>query len=400
MKGGLTVVLANKIKSLTPSPTLAISATAAQLKKEGHDVIGLGVGEPDFNTPDYITAAAKQAIDEGRTKYTPAGGLIELKGVISQKLKQDNQLDYMTDEIIVTTGAKHALYTLFQVLLNEGEEVIVPAPYWVSYPEQIKLAGGNPVIVNTLEDKQFKLTPEQLEAAITQKTKALIINSPSNPTGMMYSKEELQKIGDICVKHDILIVSDEIYEKLIYTDEKHVSMAQLSPELKNKTIVVNGVSKSHAMTGWRIGYAAGPKAIIKAMLDYVSHSTSNPTSIAQYAAIAAYNTESDPTVEMRKIFSDRLNTLYDLIIDIPGITCDKPSGAFYLFPNVEKAVKLNGFNNTDDWAKALLEEEKVAIVPGSGFGFPDNIRLSYATSKDLLIEAAERIHRFVTSHQK
>lgn len=400
MKGGLTVVLANKIKSLTPSPTLAISATAAQLKKEGHDVIGLGVGEPDFNTPDYITAAAKQAIDEGRTKYTPAGGLIELKEVISQKLKQDNQLDYMTDEIIVTTGAKHALYTLFQVLLNEGEEVIVPAPYWVSYPEQIKLAGGNPVIVNTLEDKQFKLTPEQLEAAITQKTKALIINSPSNPTGMMYSKEELQKIGDICVKHDILIVSDEIYEKLIYTDEKHVSMAQLSPELKNKTIVVNGVSKSHAMTGWRIGYAAGPKAIIKAMLDYVSHSTSNPTSIAQYAAIAAYNTESDPTVEMRKIFSDRLNTLYDLIIDIPGITCDKPSGAFYLFPNVEKAVKLNGFNNTDDWAKALLEEEKVAIVPGSGFGFPDNIRLSYATSKDLLIEAAERIHRFVTSHQK
>ena len=400
MKGGLTVVLANKIKSLTPSPTLAISATAAQLKKEGHDVIGLGVGEPDFNTPDYITAAAKQARDEGRTKYTPAGGLIELKEVISQKLKQDNQLDYMTDEIIVTTGAKHALYTLFQVLLNEGEEVIVPAPYWVSYPEQIKLAGGNPVIVNTLEDKQFKLTPEQLEAAITQKTKALIINSPSNPTGMMYSKEELQKIGDICVKHDILIVSDEIYEKLIYTDEKHVSMAQLSPELKNKTIVVNGVSKSHAMTGWRIGYAAGPKAIIKAMLDYVSHSTSNPTSIAQYAAIAAYNTESDPTVEMRKIFSDRLNTLYDLIIDIPGITCDKPSGAFYLFPNVEKAVKLNGFNNTDDWAKALLEEEKVAIVPGSGFGFPDNIRLSYATSKDLLIEAAERIHRFVTSHQK
>src|SRR5690625_16823 len=391
--------LASRVKSLTPSPTLEISAKAQQLKKEGYDVIGLGVGEPDFNTPNIIIEAAKLAMDEGKTKYTPSSGIPELKQAISKKLKQDNNLLYNPEEIIVTTEAKYALYTLFQVLLNKGDEVIVPAPYWVSYPEQIKLAGGEPVVVETSEASQFKLTPEQLESQITEKTKALIINSPSNPTGMMYDEKELLAIGEICLKNNIIIVSDEIYEKLIYTAEKHVSMAQLSPKLKKNTVIINGVSKSHAMTGWRIGYAAGPQDIVKAMTNFVSHATSNPTSISQYATLAAYETDTDPTLEMRTVFSDRLDTLYNMIINVPGITCDKPSGAFYLFPNVKEAVKMNGFTSTDEWVKALLEEEKVALVPGSGFGSPANVRLSYSTSKDLLIEAAERIERFVTSHQ-
>lgn len=392
--------LADRVKTLTPSPTLAISAKAKELQKQGYDIIGLGVGEPDFNTPDYIIKAAERAMQNGMTKYTPSGGITELKEAIINKFKTDNQLNYSTEEIIVTTGAKHALYTLFQVLLNEDDEVIVPAPYWVSYPEQIKLAGGKPTIVNALEINNFKITPEQLEEAITDKTKALIINSPSNPTGMMYNQEELIKLGDICLKHDILIVSDEIYEKLIYTDDQHVSITQLSEELKEQTILINGVSKSHAMTGWRIGYAAGPTKVIKAMTSLASQSTSNPTSISQYAALAAYQEfESEAMEVMKREFSERLELLYKLLVDIPGITCVKPNGAFYLFPNVREASRLNGFEQVDDWVKALLEEENVALVPGSGFGAPDNVRLSYATSADLLKEAAKRIRRFVQRHQ-
>lgn len=390
--------LANRVQSLTPSSTLAISAKAKALKQQGHDVIGLGVGEPDFNTPDFINEAAIEAIHQGMTKYTPASGTAELKQAIVKKLKSDNRLDYKTNEIVVTSGAKHALFTLFQVVLNPGDEVIIPTPYWVSYPEQVKLAQGNPIYVEGLEKNAFKITPEQLEAAITNKTKAVIINSPSNPTGMMYNKEELQALGDICLKNGILIVSDEIYEKLIYTSDEHISIASLSADLWNQTIVINGVSKSHAMTGWRIGYAAGPVNIIKAMSDHVSHATSNPNSIAQHAACAAYRAEIDPTIEMRKVFKDRLDTLHSLLEDIPYITCKKPKGAFYLFPNVKQAAQQSGFSSVDEWVKALLEEEKVALVPGSGFGAPDNVRLSYATSKEVLIEAAERIKRFVTKH--
>ncbi|MGM8211591.1 pyridoxal phosphate-dependent aminotransferase [Virgibacillus sp. W0430] len=391
--------LANRVNTLTPSSTLAISAKAKELKQQGFDVIGLGVGEPDFNTPAYIIEAAKSAMDNGQTKYTPTGGVAELKTTIAKKFSEDNSLNYESNEIIVTTGAKHALFTLFQAILNDGDEVIVPAPYWVSYPEQIKLAGGKPVFVPALEENNFKLSPEQLEGAITAKTKGIIINSPSNPTGMMYTKEELQKIGDVCLKNDLLIISDEIYEKLIYTDDKHISIAQLSSELKDQTVIINGVSKSHAMTGWRIGYAAGPEPIIKAMTNHASHATSNPTSIAQYAALAAYEAEFDPTVQMRKTFSERLEKLYQLLIDIPGISCKKPNGAFYLFPNVKEAAEMNGFQTVDDWVEALLEEEKVALVPGSGFGAPDNVRLSYATSIDILEEAAKRIKRFVINNQ-
>ncbi|MGP4107459.1 pyridoxal phosphate-dependent aminotransferase [Virgibacillus sp. L01] len=391
--------LANRVKTLTPSSTLAITAKAKELKSQGHDVIGLGAGEPDFNTPDYIIRAAENAMKNGFTKYTPSGGILELREAIVSKFSQDNELDYSTDQIIVTTGAKHALYTLFQVLLNENDEVIVPAPYWVSYPEQIKLAGGTPVVVDAHESNNFKLTPEQLEAAITTKTKAFILNSPSNPTGMMYNEEELRKLGEICLKHNILIVSDEIYEKLIYTSDEHVSIAAISNQLKEQTVIVNGVSKSHAMTGWRIGYAAGPKEIIKAMTNLASHSTSNPTSIAQYAAFAAYDSKEDPNAEMRKTFSERLELSLELLNDIPGISCIRPKGAFYLFPNVMEAVKSNGFESVDKWVTALLEEEKVALVPGSGFGAPNNVRLSYATSIDLLEEAAKRIKRFVLNHQ-
>nr|WP_202395634.1 pyridoxal phosphate-dependent aminotransferase [Virgibacillus halodenitrificans]CDQ35669.1 Aspartate aminotransferase [Virgibacillus halodenitrificans] len=390
--------LAKRVKTLTPSTTLAITAKAKELKMQGHDVIGLGAGEPDFNTPEYILEAAEKAMHDGLTKYTPSGGVAELKKAIINKFQTDNNLEYNADEVIVTTGAKHALYTLFQVILNDEDEVIVPAPYWVSYPEQIKLAGGKPVIISAKEENEFKITPQALEEAINPSTKAVIINSPSNPTGMVYNEQELRELGEICMKHDILIVSDEIYEKLLYTGDTHVSIAQLSPELKEQTIVINGVSKSHSMTGWRIGYAAGTSKIIKAMTNLASHSTSNPTSIAQYAALAAYSANEDPVKEMKKTFDERLNLLYKLLVDIPGVTCQKPKGAFYLFPNVREAATNNGFDSVDDWVNALLEEEKVALVPGSGFGSPDNVRLSYATSTEALEEAAKRIKRFVSEH--
>ncbi|AUJ26436.1 pyridoxal phosphate-dependent aminotransferase [Virgibacillus dokdonensis] len=392
--------LANRVKTLTPSSTLAITAKAKELKQQGHDVIALGAGEPDFNTPEPILRAAEKAMNEGKTKYTPSGGIVELKQAIVNKFQKDNQLEYTKEQIIVTTGAKHALYTLFQVLLNEGDEVIIPTPYWVSYPEQVKLAGGTPVFIPAKEENLFKLTPQELEAAITSKTKAIIINSPSNPTGMMYNKDELKQLGDICLKHDLLIVSDEIYEKLIYSGEDHVSIAQLSPELKAQTVIINGVSKSHSMTGWRIGYAVGPNEIIKAMTSLASHSTSNPTSIAQYAALAAYQMDDSFNEEMKGVFSHRLESLYQLLTEIPGVSCVKPEGAFYLFPNVKEAVRKSGFSNVDDWAKALLEKEKVALIPGSGFGAPNNVRLSYATSMEALEEAAKRIKHFILHYKK
>jgi aspartate aminotransferase len=394
------MILANRVSSLTPSATLEITAKAKELKAAGHDVIGLGAGEPDFNTPEHIIEAAVKAMNEGHTKYTATGGLPALKQEIMKKFKNDQGLDYDANEIIVCSGAKHALYTLFQVILNKGDEVIIPTPYWVSYPEQVKLAEGVPVFVEGLEENQFKITPQQLRDAITDKTKAVIINSPSNPTGMIYTREELEALGKVCLEHNILIVSDEIYEKLIYGNHQHVSIAEISSELKEITIIINGVSKSHSMTGWRIGYAAGNKEIIKAMTNLASHSTSNPTTIAQYGAIAAYSGPQDEVEMMRKAFEERLNKIYEQLIKIPGFTCIKPQGAFYLFPNIKKAAEMTGFQNVDDFVKALLDEEKVALVPGSGFGAPNNVRLSYATSLDLLEKAMERIHRFVVTHQK
>ncbi|RPF55795.1 pyridoxal phosphate-dependent aminotransferase [Aquisalibacillus elongatus] len=392
--------LAKRVQSLTPSSTLAITSKAKALKADGHDVIGLGAGEPDFNTPKYILEAAKTAMDEGKTKYTPAGGLVELKDAIIEKFKHDQNLDFNRDEVIVTTGAKHALYTLFQVLLNKDDEVIIPIPYWVSYPEQVKLSEGVPVYIKAQESNQFKITPEQLEASITDRTKAFVINSPSNPTGVLYSEEELRALGEVAVKHNIWIVSDEIYEKLIYGGKQHQSIAASTKEIKDKTIIINGVSKSHSMTGWRIGYAAGNSEVIKAMSNLVSHATSNPTSIAQHAAIAAYTHGEEEIERMNKAFEERLHKLYNWIVEIPNVTCVKPDGAFYLFPNVKQVVENSPFKTTDEWVAKLLEEEKVALVPGSGFGAEDNIRLSYANSLDQLEEAAKRIKKFVETHTK
>lgn len=383
--------------ALTPSTTLAITAKAKELKEKGEDVIGLGAGEPDFNTPQHILDAAVKSMNEGHTKYTPSAGLPALKKAIINKFETDQGLSYKPNEVIVGNGAKHVLYTLFQVILNDGDEVIIPTPYWVSYPEQVKLAGGVPVYVDGLEQNHFKITPQQLKEAITDKTKAVIINSPSNPTGVLYTEKELLELGKVCLEEDILIVSDEIYEKLVYGSAQHVSIAQLSPDLKEQTIVINGVSKSHSMTGWRIGYAAGNKQVVEAMTNLASHSTSNPTTTAQYAAIAAYNGSQEPVEEMRQAFEKRLEIIYDKLVAIPGFTCVKPQGAFYLYPNVKNAAELTGFNSVDDFVEALLVEAKVAVIPGSGFGTPDNIRLSYATSLEQLEKAVERIGQFVTA---
>jgi aspartate aminotransferase len=394
---GMEVNLAKRVLALTPSSTLAITAKAKELKEQGVDVIGLGAGEPDFNTPQHIIDAAVQSMNEGHTKYTPSAGLPALKKAIIGKFEKDQSITYKLNEIIVANGAKHALYTLFQVLLNEGDEVIIPTPYWVSYPEQVKLAGGVPVYIEGSEENEYKITAEQLIKSITKKTKALIINSPSNPTGILYTAEELFELGKVCLEENIIIVSDEIYEKLVYGGQKHVSIAQLSPELKNQTIIINGVSKSHSMTGWRIGYAAGNQKIIEAMTNLASHSTSNPTTTAQYASIAAYNGPMEPVEEMRQAFENRLEFIFDKLVAIPGFSCVKPQGAFYLFPNVKKASELTGFTSVDDFVTALLVDAKVAVIPGSGFGTPDNIRLSYATSLEQFEKAVARIQRYVES---
>ena len=388
-------VLAERVKTLTPSTTLAITAKAKALKAEGIDVIGLGAGEPDFNTPRNILDAAIDSMEKGLTKYTPAGGLPVLKQAIIDKLQRDNNLTYAPNEVMVGVGAKHVLYTLFQVLLNEGDEVIIPIPYWVSYPEQVKIAGGVPVYVEATAEQNYKMTPAQLRAAITEKTKAVIINSPSNPTGMIYSQEELTALAAVAVEKDILIVSDEIYEKLVYGGVKHFSIAQVSPEVKARTIVVNGVAKSHSMTGWRIGYGAGDAAIIKAMTDLASHSTSNATTTAQYAAVEAYNGSQDAVEQMRQAFEARLEKVFPQVEAIPGFSVIRPQGAFYLLPDVTEAAQKTGFASVDEFASALLTEANVAVIPGSGFGAPRTIRLSYATSLDLIEEAIRRIDTFV-----
>lgn len=392
-------LLAKRVKQLTPSTTLAITAKAKALKASGKDVIGLGAGEPDFNTPERIIDAACQAARDGDTKYTPSGGTVALKDAIIEKTKRDSGLSFERNEVMVASGAKHALYALFQAILDEGDEVIVPAPYWVSYPEQIKLADGEPVLVDTNEETSFKLTPTQLESAITARTKAVILNSPSNPTGMIYTKEELQALADVVLRHNLLVVSDEIYEKLIYGDASFVSIATL-PNMRERTIIINGVSKSHAMTGWRIGYAVGDAKIIGAMTNLASHSTSNPTSVAQAAAVEAYNGPQEDVEMMRQSFEERLEIVYDRLVKIPGITCLKPQGAFYLYANAKVAATESGYDTVDAWCEAVLEEANVALVPGSGFGQDDYVRLSYATELKRVLEALDRVEDFVTKRAR
>lgn len=386
--------LSQRVQKLTPSSTLAITAKANELKAAGQAVIGLAAGEPDFNTPENIIQAAFKAVEEGKTKYTPAGGLPKLKEAIQQKLERDEGLRYELNEIMVASGAKHALYNLFQSILDEGDEVIIPIPFWVSYPEQVKLAGGEPVYVTTDESTEFKVTADQLDSVLSDKTKAIILNTPSNPTGAIYSKEELQAVADWAVQHQVIVVSDEIYETLVY-DGEHISIAALGDDIKKLTVIINGVSKSHSMTGWRIGYAAGDRQLIKAMTDLASHSTSNPTTPSQWAAIEAYEGDQTFLREMNKTFKSRLDAIYPQLMEIPGIECIKPKGAFYLYPNVKETVRLCGLDNADQFVEELLESSLVAVVPGSSFGSPDNIRLSYATDLESMTEAIKRIKQFV-----
>lgn len=388
-----------KAKNINPSITLSITAKAKALKAEGVDVVSFGAGEPDFNTPRNIIDSAFKAMEEGKTKYTPTSGIIELREAICKKLKRDNGLKYNANQIIVSTGAKQCLADVFMAILNPGDEVIVPTPYWVSYPELIKLADGIPVFVEADEDANYKYTLEALEKVVSDKTKALVLNTPNNPTGTIYNKEELEVIAEFAKKHDIIIISDEMYEKLIYDGEKHISIASLSQDAYERTIVINGVSKAYSMTGWRIGYAAAKEEIIKLMTSIQSHVTSNPNSIAQYASIEALNGPTDELEKMILEFDNRRKFMINRIDEIEGLDIIYPKGAFYLMINVSNyyGKNINGktINSSLDFSAELLDEEKVAVIPGSAFGLDNYIRLSYATAKKEIEEGLDRIERFV-----
>lgn len=388
-------MLSKRAQDVKPSPTLVIDSKAKALKASGVDVVNFGVGEPDFDTPENVKQAAVRAINEGFTKYTPAGGIDPLKDAIIAKLSRDNGLTYARDEVIVSCGAKHSLYNIAQALFGPGDEVIVPAPYWVSYPDQIMLNDATPVIVKTREEDGFVLDPAALEAAVTPRTKALILNSPSNPTGFTYDRRAIEKVAAIACRKNFMVVSDEIYEKLVYDGAVHVSIASLDREIRDRTIVVNGLSKSHAMTGWRIGYAAGPKQVIKAMTDIQSQSTSNPNSIAQKAAVEALNGPQESVAVMHREFDARRRYLVGALNAMPGLSCRTPNGAFYAFPNCSKLLGTRAGDraiaSSGDLALYLLDVARVAAVPGSAFGDDRYIRLSYATSMDNLRKGVARI---------
>jgi Aspartate/tyrosine/aromatic aminotransferase len=394
------VRLAARIAKIKPSETLAITAKTNALRAQGRDVIGFGAGEPDFDTPVNIKNAAIKAIESGFTKYTPVGGTDELKDAIVAKLKRDSSLEYKRSQIVVSCGAKHTLYNLAQALFDEGDEVIIPAPYWVSYPDIVVLACGRPVIVNTKEKEGFKMKPEQLKAAITKHTRAVIINSPANPTGAAYSPEELKAIAAILMDKDILVISDDIYEKIFYAKFPFADIASVESKMKDKTIVVNGVSKTYAMTGWRIGYAAGPEEIVAAINKIQSQNTSNPTSISQKAALEAISGDQSGVEKMVREFQKRRNVIVDALHDIPGVRCFSPEGAFYVFPNVSniygRSYKGKKITNSAELIDYLLDEANVAAVPGAAFGSDDHIRLSYATSLANIEEGLKRIKNAVT----
>ncbi|MCL2335518.1 MAG: pyridoxal phosphate-dependent aminotransferase [Endomicrobia bacterium] len=393
--------ISNRVQSIKPSPTLAIDAKAKALQQKGVDVINFGAGEPDFDTPSNIRQAAIAAINAGFTKYCPVAGTPDLKKAIIEKLKRDNNLEYTADEIVVSCGAKHSLYNLFQSVINDGDEIIVPAPYWVSYTDMVILAGGKPVILQTSDKEDFKIKPEAVKKAITPKTKAIVINSPSNPTGATYTHDELKEIVKVCVAAKILMISDEIYEKLVYDNFKFCSTASVMPEAKALTVVVNGVSKAYSMTGWRIGYAAGPKDIIAAMTKIQSQSTSNATSISLKASTEALNGKQEDVEMMRKEFEKRRNYIVDRLNAMPGITCTKPSGAFYVFPNVSKLIGKNfggkTVKNDMEFTDFLLEKAEIAVVPGSSFGAEGYIRISYATSMELIKKGMDRLETALKS---
>ena len=387
--------VSRRAQSIKASSTLAISAKAAELKAQGKDMVTFGVGEPDFDTPAHIREAAKKAIDEGKTRYTPAAGTPALRKAVC-----DNGLDYEPAQVVISNGAKHSLMNAFMAILNEGDEVIIPAPFWLSYAEMVKIAGGVPVVVHTKKENNFMLTKEELEGAYTAKTKALILTSPSNPTGMISSLEDLQMVADFAVAHDIFVISDEIYEKLIYDEgKKHISIASLGKEIYDRTIVINGVSKSYAMTGWRIGFAAAPLEVAKLMASLQSHMASNPNSIAQEATLAALEGPQDCVAEMCKEFKKRRDYIYEREEAIPMISALKPEGAFYLFVDVSgtygKSYEGTEIHSAADFAAILIAEKYVAVVPCADFGMPDYIRLSYATDMEQIKKGMDRIEEMV-----
>ncbi len=389
--------LAQRIGRIKPSPTLAITAKANALRAEGRDIIGFGAGEPDFDTPENIKGAAVKAIQDGFTKYTPVGGTDELKDAIIAKMSRDHGLPYNRSQVVVSCGAKHSLYNLIQILCEEGDEVIVPAPYWVSYVDIVLLAGATPVIIDTPEEGGFKLTPELLKKAVTDRTKAIIINSPSNPTGSAYHRSELEALAAVIEPTAMTVISDDIYEKILYDGFEFFSIASVSEAMKKRTVVVNGVSKAYAMTGWRIGYAAGPEEIIAAITKLQSQNTSNPTSIAQKASVEALNGDQSAVAMMVKAFRERRDVIVVALNAIPAISCRLPQGAFYVFPNVSslygRSYQGKKIANSSDLAAYLLDEADVAVVPGADFGNDNYIRLSYATSLKLIEEGIKRIEK-------
>ncbi len=391
--------LSKRGQMIDESLTLAVSAKAKKLKADGHDVIGFGAGEPDFDTPEHIGKAGKEAIDRGYTNYTPASGTNELKKAVQKKFKRDNGLKYDLKQIIISNGAKHCLFNSFQAILNEGDEVIIPLPYWVSYPEMVKMGGGTPKFIQAKENNDFKIDIEDLRSEINKNTKALILNSPNNPTGCVYTRRELEKIANLAVEKEFLVISDEIYEEIIYDDKEHVSIAALGEEIKKHTIVINGMSKAYAMTGWRIGFSAGPHEIIKIMSNIQSHSTSNPNSIAQYASKAGLEGSKESIFDMVETFQERRNFMVEKVNEIPHISCTKPYGAFYVMVNIENlfgsSYQSQEIKGSMSFADLFLETKKVAVVPGKAFGQDKFIRLSYAASLEDIKEGLKRLKEFI-----
>lgn len=388
----MTIALSHRVQQIKPSPTLAMTQRASELKAAGKNIISLSVGEPDFDTPQHIKDGAIHALNQGFTKYTAVDGIPSLKQSIIKKFAHDNQLQYEMKQILVSCGAKHSLYNLFAALLNPGDEVIIPAPYWVSYPDMVMINEAKPVVLETTLEQKFKISPAQLEQAITPKTRLVILNSPSNPSGIAYSKAELTALGEILLRHpQIVIVTDDIYEKILWTREPFCNILNACPALYDRTVVVNGVSKSYAMTGWRIGYAAGPASLIAAMKNIQSQSTSNPTSIAQVATQVALEGDQSFINKMAEIFKQRHDLVYNGLNAIPGFECLPSDGTFYSFPRVEKAIEMLGLQNDMELSEVLLTEAEIAVVPGSAFGSEGYLRLSYATSMELLQEALTRI---------
>ncbi|MBQ6894038.1 MAG: pyridoxal phosphate-dependent aminotransferase [Clostridia bacterium] len=390
--------ISKKAESISPSPTLSLDAKFKQMKKQGIPVVGFGAGEPDFETPDRIKKAGIKAIEDGFTRYTPAAGTIELRQAICDKFKRDLGIDYTINNIVVSNGGKHSLTNIFMCICEPGDEVIIPAPYWVSYPEMVKMADGKPVFIDTTEETGFKFTPEQFEKAITDRTKAIVLNTPSNPTGMVYSREELEKITDIAIKNNVYIIFDEIYEKLIYEGE-HVNPATFSEEAKNIVVIVNGLAKAYAMTGWRIGYTAANEKLTKAMANMQSHATSNPNSIAQAAAVEALLGDQSEIGVMCKEYVKRRDYMVERINGIDGISCLKPNGAFYIFMNVRNLLGKEHYgkviNSAQELCDDMLERALVALVPSEGFGIDGYARLSYATSMETIVEGLNRIEKYI-----